>query len=119
MQDTAISEKHSLSFQILALTAEIDGHLDPRESEVIKEYYANKSIDNSVFFGLVEMTNKIPKSMYEVHLEQCAYDYLAISTTEEKKELTSYLLKLIKADEEIKISETTAFTLVYNIWFKS
>lgn len=115
MTELLFQEKNILSFEILVITSEIDGYFDPRENDVIQEFFKGKDINNSHFFESIERLKHIPKIKITEHLKECTTKYAQISTQLEKQDLISYLLKLINADEEIKVSESHAFTTVYNI----
>lgn len=119
MTELLFQEKHILSFEILVITSEIDGYFDPRENDVIKEFFKGKDINNSDFFESIERLKQIPEIKITEHLQECAVKYAQIGTQKEKEDLISYLLKLINADEVIKVSESHAFTTVYNILNKN
>lgn len=115
MTQVNLQKKHILSFEIFVITAEIDGYFDPRENDVIKEYFSGKNIVISDFFESIDRLKKIPHQLFAEHLKKSTIEFAALSTQEEKEDLILHILKLINADNEIKISESQAFTTVYNI----
>lgn len=108
--------KDIAGFQILNILAEVDGHFDPKEGEVIVEFIGKNFPFGGNLEAATEELSITPADDYPILLQKCAEDFFADSTEKERLELLDFAVKLIKADHKINEQENWMLNRLYQYW---
>jgi uncharacterized tellurite resistance protein B-like protein len=110
MQTVTISPAIA-GYQMLMILAEIDGHSDPEEQSIIKQY-----INEKFPMHFRDELQYINATADEDDFLMAAMEFHQTATDEEKTEFLQFAFDLIKADSKITREENRFINLLYDTW---
>jgi uncharacterized tellurite resistance protein B-like protein len=98
-------------YRMLMILAQVDGHVDEEEREVIRQYLNEKF---PFQLNPDQESNAIFKE--EDEFMTAAMDFYQSASTEEQTEFLQFAFDLIKADYKITSEENKYINLLYDVW---
>jgi uncharacterized tellurite resistance protein B-like protein len=108
--------KDIAGYEILCILARIDGEFDPREGTVITDYMKENFPLGGNFDFALERLSALDAEDFEKHMLDCATDFYADSTEEERTTFLRFAMNLIRADEKVAKEEDLLITRLFEAW---